>query len=427
MRRKTLIWASMVAILIGAVAWIVNQTEEVAQLIGTFLVLFWWLIAAWLVWSAMTWRRHPRRVYIVAALLVGVFVLAEFGLRFLHPLGAARGILAACRFSPELHHAVAPSHTFTTEHYSGNGFARYTFNADGLRTSYTAETFAGHRNRIAVLGDSFAFGLGVNEEETFIFRLEHSLRDDFDVAVLNSGLVSYSPLIEKRQLDLLIRKYQPTIVLQLFDPSDIGDDIAYGRTLHSENGRERFSLDGVCRTGPALSDHLALVQRVPLTDLLFFRPGTLLRHLKESNRPLFEGDPHWSFIFKHPLERTRPFFEKSWSYVRATADAAEDMGAHYAFIVSPRYQHWDTEECPDDPLANLYKNQPYEDSYFEFFAAVEANATFPIWSLREAFASSTVRPLVFRHDSHWNHQGHALVAETLGDLLRKIEWLRASD
>ena len=49
-------------------------------------------------------------------------------------------------------------------------------NADGFRTEYSRERFRSFGTRVAVLGDSYAFGLGVNGDETACSVLEQTLR-----------------------------------------------------------------------------------------------------------------------------------------------------------------------------------------------------------------------------------------------------------
>ena len=85
-------------------------------------------------------------------------------------------------------------------------------NSDGLRTTYTRETFQKHPTRIAILGDSFTVGFGVQQDKAFPEVLEKRLHNElktFDLAVLNAGITSSSPFLQKLLYAGAIRDYKP--------------------------------------------------------------------------------------------------------------------------------------------------------------------------------------------------------------------------
>ncbi|HXG00017.1 MAG TPA: hypothetical protein VNL69_04490, partial [Bacteroidota bacterium] len=118
-------------------------------------------------------------------------------------------------------------------------------NEDGLRSTYSREEFRRCKHRIAILGDSFTFGKFVHHESTFPAVLEKALRDRLDtdsVAVLNAGVISYSPFLEERLYDGIVKHYDPTLVILVLDATDIGDDINYAKELKQENGETYFEI-----------------------------------------------------------------------------------------------------------------------------------------------------------------------------------------
>jgi hypothetical protein len=85
--------------------------------------------------------------------------------------------------------------------------------------------------RIAVLGDSFTFGVGVASEETASAVLEKLLNAQAGSSktyqVYNFGVNSYSPILEYIYIKKEIVKYKPDLVILMLDISDPYDDYIY--------------------------------------------------------------------------------------------------------------------------------------------------------------------------------------------------------
>jgi hypothetical protein len=309
-------------------------------------------------------------------------------------------------------------------------------NADGLRTHETRESFRQHRQRIAVMGDSFVFGLGVDDGKAVPQQLESLLQGrtpSGDVAVLNAGVISYSPLLERSAFREVVRSYLPTLTVLLLDLGDIGDDFDYAADIvpGSDPQDPRFQV-GAWTSGsrPAL---LKLAD--PLLEPLR-EPMVLMRRL--ANRPhrptsyldfevtvggVVERD-RW-FILRHPLTETRPYFVATLSYIEDLAWDVRASGSEFVLIVVPRYFQWSERECPNDwAKARQTALGPHRYANFEFFAQAQQQVDFPIVSLLPAFQGTDRFPLVFDHDAHWNETGTRFVAETVADILieRGLVW-----
>lgn len=80
--------------------------------------------------------------------------------------------------------------------------------------------------RIAVLGDSFVFGWGVEEEESFVSligkRLTELSGDDVRVQMLNFGVPGYSTFQEVAAYEEFGRKFKPDVVLVYVVDNDFG-------------------------------------------------------------------------------------------------------------------------------------------------------------------------------------------------------------
>ena len=101
--------------------------------------------------------------------------------------------------------------------------ARYRINSLGLRGGEFPEPGAGAEDRVLVLGDSFAFGQGVGEHETFPRIIEETLnaqRPDRTVRVLNASKPGWNTVDEHLFLEKLGRAYGARTTIVAFTLND---------------------------------------------------------------------------------------------------------------------------------------------------------------------------------------------------------------
>lgn len=393
--------------------------------------------------------------WVVLAGLVGALIV---GLRYRRPatllavgsivftLGATEAVLRLTyppswrplRKTPSqaYHHADPPNAVLYEGMVKGKHVIVQT-NEDGFRTAYSRQEFLSFPDRIAVLGDSFTFGADVAQEAAFPQVMERILRKKrgrSDVAVLNAGTISYSPLLAVRVFKGVIAQYKPRIVLYLLDPTDIGDDYNYERELVGKGAESHFEWKGVHVT----PYYGAVGQIARLDDILetLGRPlGPVFRRwgLVEPEREYDWYDFHATiggeveenryFIYRHPLSETQPYFDRTYRYITALAEAVKASGAEFALVVSPRFHHWNPKECPDNWEEDEYaRDEPYQYEYFRYFQEKRPTAGFEIFDLLPAFQATKGFPLVFRSDPHWNEAGHTFVAQVLVTYLSSQGW-----
>ena len=291
-------------------------------------------------------------------------------------------------------------------------------NRDGVAlrppaTSTSADAFV-----IVFLGDSYAYGDGLDDPlDAFPFVVEELLqqaRPELEVQVANFAWPSSCPLLQWRQLEELGPRYRPDLVIQAFDMSDFHDDLVYARQL-----------DEVGLAGPdALSVWRVLDVRLSLLlGVTSWRGWLQARALRRDWRdPFADPDRIWSrqarhFAMSAPLDQTRELLEPTWRNLEAIDAASDRLGADFAVVVLPRYQHYDPSESPRDWAARLFPMSPeHIGEPFAWFEQKRSDAGFPVHSLLPAFeASGAPGPVttVFPDDPHYNVVGHRIAGDAI--------------
>ena len=103
-------------------------------------------------------------------------------------------------------------------------------NSLGLREREVGLKKEKGRYRVLILGDSFAMGWGVKQEDRFSEVAVKKLREQGEekVEIINAGINSYSPVIELEYLRDKGIQFDPDLVMVLLDLSDLYDDYFYG-------------------------------------------------------------------------------------------------------------------------------------------------------------------------------------------------------
>src|SRR5262245_36172431 len=205
------------------------------------LLVYWFLffILAGLLPAAA--RRRNETVLCVVS-IAATLIFIEVGCRMFVPSTTALAFDAGGISSSQFHHIYDAHARMYMGRFEGKDVFVET-NEDGLRTSYSKEEFRRFENRLIVLGDSLTFGLGVTADDSFAKHVEENLRRTIgnrSVAVLNAGIISYSPFLEKLLFERKLVEYQPTLVLLFLDASDIGDDYLYMKEAEQSRGASTF-------------------------------------------------------------------------------------------------------------------------------------------------------------------------------------------
>jgi lysophospholipase L1-like esterase len=224
----------------------------------------------------------------VFALLVGEVIVRIFApTERLVPLNEV--ILGITAQKPNVSGDHIVPHTFAVSYQTNS----QRFRSDKTFTPYSDPRVA----RVAVVGDSFTFGWGANDDQTYPSRLEQLLNSKVGpTEVLNAGVCGTGTGNEALWYDLWVRRFHPNLVILTVVPNDVDDDLA--RPLFSIDASGSVSPKSAVQVGQFQSQSLTarrLVTGLPLYDYLtehsellnlFRRTVSLLirrHHLKQTS------------------------------------------------------------------------------------------------------------------------------------------------
>jgi lysophospholipase L1-like esterase len=270
------------------------------------------------------------------------------------------------------------------------GEVSYRINADGFRDPERARVPPPGVFRIAVLGDSLAFGYGVEREAAFPALLERLLsRPEIPVEVLNLGVNGFNPYTEARLFEGVGLAYAPRLVLVQFCVNDLNDP-----TLHFD-AQTRLALGaipdaaypdpsarGASRGWPGrLCDASLVCSR--LRDLLP-AGGAARRAQTRALAPAVGLG-----------EREHAWLAARYGEIAAAATGA---GARFAVVVFPHRAQLDA-SAPDGLQRDL--------------AALAREAGWPLLDLLPAFRAAAPDPPLFLDAWHPSAEGHRVAAEAI--------------
>jgi len=435
----------------------IAEDGKVDRIVIGSLVIYWLLGCSGAILAINLRRKWKELVLSLFSTLV-TLAIAELGLRYLGSPAAMSDFRGVS--SREYHHIYPKNRKMNAGIYEGKTVTVKT-NEDGLRSTYSRSEFRKYKKRIVILGDSFTFGKGVRQEFTFPEVTEKLLRERLkqdDIAILNAGIISFSPLLEDLLFSGIVKSYEPTLVLLFLDATDIGDDVKYSKEMKKEGNRVHFELEAkdeeilsygvlyqlsypylqkaiqslrypydlVSRViskhvqgavGPVIDPSDSIRRSMPKEEKYDYYDFTLdIDGTVEHNR---------FFIYRHPLESTKQYFLSTLANINDVATKVSESGARFVLVITPRFHHWNPRECPNNWEKGQYSlDEPYQYEYFRFFEEMKVQLKYEVFSLLPAFQETKDFPLVFEDDPHWNERGHAFVAKTIADYLIENQLLQ---
>jgi lysophospholipase L1-like esterase len=347
----------------------------------------------------MAMARHTwaKSLLLALASVLLTLVVLEAGFRVAHvPVGTVQINRATVRRSddPRLRFELRPGG-------AARGEVEYRVNALGLRgPETTTEKPAGVR-RVAVLGDSIAFGYWVADEQGFARQLEALLNEPAGhtggrIEVLNFGVPGYNL---EQEIDALRTKalvFAPDAVVVLFCLNDLEGLFSYELGLVQERSERRKSALGLVREW--------LVDRSRLFAWVEYR--------------MTELDARRSYVkAKNPLEGRL--------YAEAVSEQKKALHGEFAVLRSLLASHAIPGMVVVVPvLGDRFDRYPHRELHQAVVEVAEAESLAGL-DLLDCFSAYAFRDL--RVDVvHPSPLGHRVAAHAVRDALCERGWLCSS-
>jgi len=305
--------------------------------------------------------------------------------------------------------------------YYGDFISTYSVNSEGLRSrvNYGYDKPAGVK-RVLMLGDSYTFARGVEDDETCAAVLERLCKaNGARVEVLNSGVPGYSTDNEYLYLKKKGLLFNPDIVVLMLFPRNDVMDMRYHDWQADDKGlpvrmTDRcYAVDNACHLVNVL-DGRGKLKTSPIKD--FIRNNSYIyTFLSEyRNYPRIARGMIGRYFKKRPDEQKaasaaggiekfdyakaspeeKNMLARTCLLLSAARDAAEEKGAKFLLVVIPDSQY---------------------DNYFIDFAKSEGMdlVDIAVCAGRDGQGS-----LYLPKDMHWSKSGNAYVA---GLIFKKIK------
>ncbi len=325
------------------------------------------------------WLRMTKNILLVILSIIIVCVVGEAAVRWLLPKWApdAARVTKFWQYDPRYGWVHVPN---ARGKFSSFGFdATVTINWKGFRGPPLPYERTRNVSRIVLLGDSFAWGYGVNYSDTFAARLEQDLSH---VEVVNLAVSGYST---DQQLLLYIdegRRYKPDLVLVQVAANDItynAETLAY--TIY---GKPAFTAKdgGLVVINQPVAKTPWIKQAVVRIAWRSYVLNQFFRYLQTFSQPggqnvlLHDGTPNITARL-----------------LLALREETEKDGADLLVVF--------VEDVTDGPLFATFLQQHNVEHV-----------------LLGQYLTHDDRSLHLRDGRHWNAAGHAIVARVLANRLR---------
>jgi lysophospholipase L1-like esterase len=275
-------------------------------------------------------------------------------------------------------------------------------NQKGLRDRDHSYERVNDAKRILVIGDSFAWGYGVEESERFSQILENSL----NVEVINAGVSGYSTDQELLWLQTEGVKYDFDLVILVMAGNDIGDNdqqlvhtIYYKPQFVLEAGRLILKGTPVPKASAPAKFVYSLTQHSALAFFLVQRYFDLLHIYSQIKHSANNGNSGGlgASADSDPFELTTALLDE-------IRNITEQRQAKFMIVATSRW--WNA------PKGVTYKN----------LIGTLQDQGFPVLDV-ESMPGFEPEAMLIPDDGHWNVFGHQFVAQQIKDFIENNQLL----
>ena len=278
-------------------------------------------------------------------------------------------------------------------------------NENGLRDRSHTYKRQNNTERILVLGDSFAWGYGVEESERFSQLLEKSM----DVEVINAGVSGYSTDQELLWYKSEGIKYETDLVILELAGNDVGDNdrdlvstIYYKPKFVLEDGQLIPPVYPVPKTSPQGRFIYSLSQRSALVYFLVQRYFDLITLYSTAG-----ANPVHASSLTSGISAEKEDFKLTIALLDEIRSIAESRNAKFMIVATDRW--WDSTS------GGTYKDF-INTLHDEGFLVLDV----------ESMPGFNPEKMLIPDDGHWNQAGHEFVAEKIKSFIETHQLLSHS-
>lgn len=281
-------------------------------------------------------------------------------------------------------------------HLDTDNGVEMTINALGLRGPDVARDKPDGTLRILGLGDSFTFGVGVRDEDTFLRRLENRLdQKDHPLEVLNAGTQGYNTRDQQVTLEHRWLGLEPDLVLVTFYLNDVYRDESAVAFWNNGEG------DGVYLQPTGLARHSRLVDWCQYS----WRARELRRRMIVHYSQAYFVDPGSFFSSGNKAAQ-----HMDWPASRTALERIVELSRAHGFRVG----------LAIFPELMSLENYPF-GAIHDFVRAACDEIGLPVHDLLPAFRNKDARQLwVHPTDHHPNQVAHGIAAVSLETFVRSL-------
>ena len=365
----------------------------------------------------MSVRGYLLRWGMLAFVLVGGVLSAEWVLRWRYQriAGSDRMTAGLTRPDPELGWKLSPLWRGTHQHHDFE--AAYSTNGSGFRGA-DVRFHTPPARMIAVVGDSFTFGTGVNDDEVFTHLLDRLA--PASARFYNFAVPGFSTDQELLLVEREVLRFRPNLlILVVYLANDLFDN-QLPEALQVRRSKPMFTLDGGSlvlkspRLAPSVEDSAG--SPTLLDMVLGNRPGEstawqrlegrshLFRLVRETVLPFRAEDP--AFETRHAYG-----LELFWALVNRLRESCESTDTRVALALLGGRSFV---ESPSSLSAE------FQEFFRSRLAAGAADRGLIVIDIAQAMRSrygETGAPWFNRNEGHLNADGHRVVADIVGTSL----------
>lgn len=301
-------------------------------------------------------------------------------------------------------------------------------NSQGLRDREYSFGKPANTERIAVVGDSFVFGYGVELNETFVKILENKLnkRSNKTFEVMNFGTSAYGTEQEYLTIKNEVIRYSPDVIILVFFSNDLKDNLKFNlfdvenNTL-IQNPPQKITTILKLRNFISWHSHIyALIYRSVIDNQnlrnLLIKAGLLNPPYKEPSTDfdslIYQNS--YNADFKYSVNKTALLLNK-------IEEMSNNNHIKFILLISPSKEQVDGTAMKDYiSKMNLNISELNVTLVQDTIKTSLRKSNITILDSLEQFKKNNINnTFYYSIDLHWNTKGHELVADILSERLIK--------